>query len=400
MKSEKEKSIDLFDILGDKEDNITNVLKFLFENLTDFRSNLSNLIFGNISDSDEIKFETRRSYTSCTGKNIPDIILYNKNHFAIIEVKLFADEGSSQTIRYYNAIPEIKNKLNIESQESLCYYLTIYGTEAECKQFKSLSWLKDIKRCLESCQVKPDLANSKSLMIYLLQKQLKERIDSIKGDNISKFSNWIESVKSIKWCREANFVNAVKLLDMFTHENEFDDAWCGWDSVNHAYVYSAQLRPSNQWLGKKIDLNSTEIPNGSFADYYDFHIEMKYLEQEQNNDMTMKHMLEIRLDYHLNPYLSKKEIENISNEDMKNFIKKCNLKRVEIAKKAYEKLPKHLNEYRNGRLSNDFLFILKRNFDIKQDDRIIDVWERTKYFIEECIDLIQCALDEINNQEL
>lgn len=91
---------DLFEIFDACEDNYTNMLHFLYEAETSFRAQLLKLIFG--KDVDGVQFKTRTAYRrDNTGKNVPDIILHNKNNFAIIEVKIFSDEGYQQTTRYY-----------------------------------------------------------------------------------------------------------------------------------------------------------------------------------------------------------------------------------------------------------------------------------------------------------
>ena len=389
-------NIDLFDILGDKEDNITNVLKFLYDNSLDFKNNILSKVFGNISDGNEIKFETRRSYTSDTGKNIPDIILFSNNHFAIIEVKIFASEGYSQTTKYYNAIPEIKTKLQIETDEIICYYLTIYGNQAECKHFKSLTWTKDILGCLPNSLTKPISNDLNELMVYLLQKQLKERIESLNGDIITLESNWVKSVRGFKWCKERNFYKALKLLDVLQNP-DFDDYWGGWDNRLHAYVYAVQFRVDKEWLGNEINKNIIEKNDKALSSYYDFHLEFKYIEQEQKESMEIKPYIEIRLDYHLNPYHSKSDIKKLEDDNLKEFIRQCNKKRVEIAKMMINQLPDNIKVFKHKKLSDDFLYILCRNYDISPNDTVKDVIERIRPFAVQCRDLINNALLTINN---
>ncbi len=55
-------------------------------------------------NSDDFYLETRRKYGHKSNNIIPDIIIVDNTglYFALIEVKIFSDEGDKQTSRYYN----------------------------------------------------------------------------------------------------------------------------------------------------------------------------------------------------------------------------------------------------------------------------------------------------------
>ena len=74
------KEWDLFEIFDACEDNYTNMLHFFYEIDDKFKYNFLKLIFDEEEVIKDVDFDTRTVYRrGNNGKNIPDIILHNKN---------------------------------------------------------------------------------------------------------------------------------------------------------------------------------------------------------------------------------------------------------------------------------------------------------------------------------
>lgn len=107
-----------------------------------------------------------------------DILIRNKNNeIILIENKIYAGEQEKQLLRYSNSFPSTKNLL----------FLTLYGTESECKhskrvKYKPVSYANDIINWLEDCIKEavntPILRESIYQYIHLIKK--------LTGQNLNK----------------------------------------------------------------------------------------------------------------------------------------------------------------------------------------------------------------------
>lgn len=73
-------------------------------------------------------------------KIIPDLILYNANHIALVESKMFASEGSDQTYDYEKAEQEIIRETNCPNAKVEYYYFTLAGIAAASSRFQTKRW--------------------------------------------------------------------------------------------------------------------------------------------------------------------------------------------------------------------------------------------------------------------
>ena len=370
------KNWDIFDILFAHEDSYTNLLQYLFENSEEFKDNLSEFLFD--EKLKDLVFLTRKAYNFQNGKkrNIPDIIVYDKDHFAIIEVKVYASEGEHQTIRYYECKEEIKSdrKINFNAKERYLY-LTLYKTEASCKEFESITW-SDIGRLLPT-----ELTHDE--MLDMLIKQLRTRIESLDGREISLQECWHDAVKTKYWGGAIALRDTLKLLPSFKNMEVYkDDFWANYEKSKNKCTYSAIFLPYKEWRGLAIE--DVRVDNEKHR-CYDFHFEFKWDERQG--------VLETRLDYHLNPYLSKKDIGNL-DDNMQQRAIDCNEFRQKVAKKSKSKwqAPEGWENCYNHRLTDNIMTLINKTIKIKEDMLVKDVLEEIEPFIQSAIEFVNTVL--------
>ena len=139
---------DIFDLfhLSSKEDIYTFCLKEFLERSREFRAHTA--AEWGFSDSNEDYYVFRDAiYTDQSdvrNKIIPDLILYNNSHVAVIESKMYSSEGYSQTIDYEKATEDILNvlskKAHIFSPTIDFYYFTLLGVKSSSDKFKVKKW--------------------------------------------------------------------------------------------------------------------------------------------------------------------------------------------------------------------------------------------------------------------
>ncbi len=367
------KEWDLFDIFDACEDDYTNMLHFFYEIDDKFKYNFLKLIFDGEEVIKDVDFDTRTVYRrENNGKNIPDIILHNKNHFAIIEVKMFSDEGEKQTNRYYENRENIKKQLHIDNTNlnERYLFLTINGIKPECDAFKALTW-SDVSACMD-----PDKCNDD--MAKMLMSQFKKRILSTSLDyKIDLDALWVTQVHSYLWSGAIRFYLALKLIfDELSKINNIEwngEYWTGFNQASNSYEHSATFYPKDgRWQG--LVLSDAE----DYEDCYDYHFEFKW--NEENNSLTM------RLDYHLNPYISAKDIERIEDYNLKVFAKKCNEFRAEKARGHREDWRNCYNKYSdfyNGRITSTIMTLVtvKYAHDEMENLTVKEVHELIRPFI-------------------
>lgn len=340
----KKYEADIFDILGinGREDSYTNLLKELFDNVLEYRSFLLNMLFPRETlDPDAFYFETRNKYRTDsdnkTHNEIPDIIIVDKsgNHFALIEVKIFSGEGNRQTERYYELFSteqkikfhdcnEEKTVLLKENAVKKFYFLTIYESKAQCKEFINIRWSSIIEP-LKQMQIKNEYLN-------LLTKSLINKAESSKTiDSISKGMIWNDSM-GFGWAKEQNLLKVLKSF-CFKDEETWDyyESWNGYNKDSNTYELKC-LFGRECWRGVHLK----NIDNDNLEKCFEFHYEFAY---SPNDDR-----ITVRLDYHLRPYLSTSDINKCRFYDKSGF--------CDVAEEDYSKikdLANRANEIRKSK---------------------------------------------------
>ena len=367
---------DIFDIMLAHEDSYSNLIKTIFDTSSEYRKNFLSLIFGTGEyDLNNWCFDVRKAFTveGTRKKCVPDILLYHKNktHFAMIEVKVFASEGDSQTQRYIEAKPTILNKIYDgvvpkDIKESF-KYLTIYGTEPVCDHFEILNW-QDVGKCLTENVFEQLSQLSKDAWLKDVAQQLKERIISAYADvEINPQDKWVEVMQPELWRGAKAFHDVLKPI--FGTEC-ISSYWDQFDSGEHAYQLSAQFIPSKDWEGELLKKITT-----NYRDCYEFHYEFKY-------DPVLQGVIG-RLDYHLHPYYSQKDVERIEDDCLKNRAQECNKKRAEIARNAKKTWKNNFSndeveiDY-NGHITDYLLWLLRFSLKIDPNDTVDKVVESLK----------------------
>ncbi len=358
------KEWDIFDILFAHEDSYTNLLQYLFENSGEFYKNFSKLLFG--KEKSNLKFVTRTSYDLGEGKrNVPDIIVFNDDNFAMIEVKVHSGEGTNQTQRYFDCKEGVKQKLGVSSNAlNKFYYLTLLGTKAACSEFESISWLK-IGECLPA-------ENFETEEMELLVKHFKRRIDSLKSKPINLNDKWCDAVKTRYWGGAIGLFDALRMVPAFKQlPSEMCDYWGSFKKTKSTFTYSALFLLNSMWKGCSI---TDEKQN--FRNCYELHFEFEW--DEENG------LLEIRLDYHLNPYLSNNDIKGLREDFQQNAIE-ANEYRKSVAQKAKQQwlkyAPKGTEKCYNSHLTDNIMKLLFKTIKIDKETTILQVVAQVQEFV-------------------
>ena len=149
-----EKELDIFECMGieTKEDRFTDFIKTLFENDKEFKIKLLDMLvekseqkLNKIEDYDDYTITIRQSFKSKDGKKIvPDIIISERETaVALIEVKLFSDEGYEQIKRYNDYF---KDK---ENNQVAIFFLSFDKNSKLSDKAILLSWQEDFLKILE-----------------------------------------------------------------------------------------------------------------------------------------------------------------------------------------------------------------------------------------------------------
>lgn len=149
-----EKELDIFECMGieTKEDRFTDFIKTLFENDKEFKKALLNMLvekseqkLNKIEDYDDYTITIRQSFKSKDGKKIvPDIIISEREtEVALIEVKLFSDEGYEQIKRYNDYFNDKEN------HKVAIFFLSFDKNSKLSDKAILLSWQEDFLKILE-----------------------------------------------------------------------------------------------------------------------------------------------------------------------------------------------------------------------------------------------------------
>ena len=306
------KNWDIFDVLFAHEDSYTNCLQYLFENNRYFYSKFSELLFGEKVIND-LAFYTRTVYTrkdnnTTAQKDIPDIIICNKDHFCIVEVKINAKEGYEQTNRYYSSSDNIKAKLGIHEQAvSKYYFLTLYGEESSNENFKPLSWAK-VGECLPA-------ESAGNAMIDLLSAHLHKRTESIKQKiNQEMYSEilWKEALSSNLWKNTGDILSDIINNSGLLPEEAVSKGFINFLPTQQTTTTMCQVWEKSNWIGKsQEDYSIKSDPK----DFYNIHIELQW--------NPTNHTLLFALHYEFNPYLSGADIRRIDDVSLRRFVENC-----------------------------------------------------------------------------
>lgn len=345
---------DIFDYLGivGREDSYTNLLKALFENVPEYKQKLLETLFNeNDFSLDDFYFETRRKYFYQSHYEIPDIIIVDNkgDHFALIEVKVFADEGYGQTQRYYNMFSNKEKEIYYadtstilnENTNKKFYFLTIYDSEPQNENFENIKWEKIVE------PLRDIVIENKYLSA--LARSLINKVDSTKvKENLSADMLWTESM-GYGWAKEQNLFAVLKTYCFNNAKWTDEHQWNGFNKDSNAYELKCSFGKET-WEGIHISEFTIDNINDSDLDKcYQFHYEIAY------NPGTKK--VTIRLDYHLHPYLSTQEINNFSKEiiekkcakDIKyNKFKDLNEKDIDKIQKSIKKANNRRKEIANN----------------------------------------------------
>ena len=379
---------DVFDILGisNREDSYTDLLKYLFNNSKIFRNNFLKLVFNELPKNPEsIKFITRSAYTVKKSKNIPDVILYNKNDFAIVEVKVDAKEGNQQTQRYYDIRNNIMKKLKVTGNGLRKYkFLTFFGEKPNCIEFESITWIQ-VGECI------PEITNIKSDIDFYLY-SLKERCKSL-DVIINKDDLWIEAVNPNKWSSSLRMLKALSSLFDSSYDKVFH--WYGFSKSSATSLYRVYVGKHN-WISKN---SISKINNDPTTDLcFDIHFEFSWDEETR--------LLKTQVHYELNPYHSVKDLEKLLptiSKKEQDFIIKNNKRKADIVRlgkiwweqNGYNKLYKDFN-YAKKIKENLFSVVTYKQI-ISDKDTVSDVLNRIQPFITIGNTLIEYLIQNLNN---
>ncbi|MBR5424366.1 MAG: PD-(D/E)XK nuclease family protein [Clostridia bacterium] len=389
---------DVFDLLMVHEDGYSNLIRYLFETVEEFKNKFTFLLFGERLESPRIY--TRTAYRTIDAndnsrkKNIPDIIICDDNHFCIIEVKVYASEGEKQTKNYYDEKDTIKKilKINANAQEVFFYLSLDEEVNLSSVEFVKLSWT-EVGNCL------PEKIDSDNKMLFILVDQFRERIASIdRCQALSKNSNWNESVKEVKWSGAVGFLNALSLLKQFNIVKPYKvQHWANYQKSENRYLLSAMFIPNKSWIGEDLDYSCrNDLP---IEACYSIHYEFEWDEENK--------ILNYRLDYELNPYKSQAKAKQESDPEKRKKIEKCGNRRAEIArecKKIWDKEYKSRFEdgfevNYNGHITDYLLKLIYGSVEIEDDQTIEDVLSVISPFIDITSEFVEnVILSKINNK--
>ena len=143
---------DLFKILHieTKEDKYTFCLKEMLESNREFRKNVGKWfgfnepfeIARNTFSIDYVDDRKRKQIT-------PDLVLFCDSRIAVIESKMFSQEGYKQTADYESGKEIIKKELSKYNADVCFYFLTLSGVSAESPSFITVKWVDFYLSCLD-----------------------------------------------------------------------------------------------------------------------------------------------------------------------------------------------------------------------------------------------------------
>ena len=140
--------VDIFELfhLSSKEDIYTFCLREFLERDREFRKKTATE--WGFSDTNEeynvFRGSIKTSKSDARNKIIPDLVLYNKSHVAVIESKMYSSEGYNQTTDYEKSKEDILKAISGEEAVSPktveFYYFTLLGVNSISDKFIVKKW--------------------------------------------------------------------------------------------------------------------------------------------------------------------------------------------------------------------------------------------------------------------
>ena len=385
METKKLEKLDVFDYMGIgyREDSYTEVLKHILINSEKSRQSFFEKLLEKEFDQslDDIKIKTRNKYVAencCKRKHItPDMIIASEKGdlLIVIEVKILSGEGDNQLNDYKDNLSNIAKKElpNNKKPKQVLYYLTLERQNIE--GVTSITW-SDVGKCI--CV--NDIENEHLKMIA---QALKDRCSSIEAryDDYDSCT-WKDVVRTYKFIFAHKIMSDI-LKQRFKDEYEYE-SWQAFDKNNRWFSNSVKMSKPNWKSSQSVDNN--DYKSLTVSNCYDFHYEIQY--SEGNN------IIVLRLDYHLNPYMSKSEIDKYNNPQ-NIHLKKMYDKLIELnenRKEAFKNLKKCYNlgdkKIKYNGLNDNIMILCKMEIDLNEENKTIDeVIRDIESFIENTKDI-------------
>lgn len=360
MEANKLEKLDVFDYMGIgyREDSYTEVLKHILISSEKSRQSFFEKVLGKEFDqSYDIRIKTRNKYEAencCKRKHItPDMIIASEkgNLLIVIEVKILSGEGDNQLNDYKNNLSNIaKIELpNNDNPKKVLYYLTFERQNIE--GVTSITW-SDVGKCI--CA--NDIENEH---LKMTAQALKDRCSSIEAKyDDSDICKWKDVVRTHKFFFAHKIMSDI-LKQHFKDEYEYE-SWQAFDKNNRWFSNSVKMSKHDWTSSQSIDDNDCE--SLTISNCYDFHYEIQY--SEGNN------IIVLRLDYHLNPYKSKSDI-NGYNESQKSHLKEMNIKRKEVFKELKKSYSLGDSKIKYNTPKDNIMFLCKMQIDLNEENKTI-----------------------------
>jgi len=234
-------------------------------------------------------------------------------------------------------------------------------------------------------------------MLKILVSHLKERCKSlsVKQDKYNINDNWVDVVKTVRWVPAHELLFKILMNECFENFNpdkEIAKHWYDFEKSDNCLIHSV-LVGKKSWLSSKNCKGAYNqeakkfitIPDISVNNCYDVHFEFKLSE---NFDC---HELDVRLDYHLNPYLSTNKIDDFDDDGI-STITEMNKKRKEISENIKQEwedftvddisLNKNWKFNRGDKHNVMFLIKFKSKIKIMPNDTIKTITDIIRPFID------------------
>ena len=215
-----DKKFDIFKILNidTKEDIYTFCLHEFLEASRELRMKSASIWgFSDNEDYEVVRkaIKINSDESDVRSKIVPDLILLNENHIAVIESKMFSSEGCYQTKDYEKAKSSIKKDLNKECvpDENINYYFfTLAGITASSTVFKTVRWADYYKNTLENIHFEKNI-NELEMLRDAIYKRAKGYLEYLDNWQINKYEKYA--------CNENSWITPYSIIQ----NGDKDDIW-------------------------------------------------------------------------------------------------------------------------------------------------------------------------------
>ena len=174
-----------------KEDAYTFCLVEMLNESPEYRKKVSHE-WGFDEDTDYSVMRTAIQINSSSNRTkiVPDIILYNDKHIAVIESKMYSSEGYMQAGDYKNADTEIKKyikkekKTDVSNASIAYYYFTLAGVDAV--GFKTVKWADYYTRTLREFNFENE---NLEILKKIILKRAEDYIEIVKNYKNEKYKS-------------------------------------------------------------------------------------------------------------------------------------------------------------------------------------------------------------------